>query len=250
MNTQMKTRFLRYEACPRCRSNGHDNRGDNLGRYDDGSAHCFACGYSERGVFGSVFNNTRAVNNAPKSLCPTDFTRNVPTKCLQWLLQYGLPYTYWQSTIGYSEYYKRLVFEVKDATQLYFTIGRYFGGEGKRKWHVWGDCHKHAHVLYGTNQDTNSPIVLVEDLISANKVASAGYTCIPLFGTNVHNPALYYLINANKPVALWLDADQALNVKKQAMRLESVIGQPVKVITTADDPKELMLSLIQEKING
>lgn len=36
------------EACPECRASGADNSGDNLARYDDGGAYCFACGHSER----------------------------------------------------------------------------------------------------------------------------------------------------------------------------------------------------------
>lgn len=36
------------EPCPECRSNGRDNDGDNLTRYDDGGSYCFACGHSER----------------------------------------------------------------------------------------------------------------------------------------------------------------------------------------------------------
>jgi len=37
------------EACPKCRTNGNDNSGDNLARYSDGGAFCFACQYFERG---------------------------------------------------------------------------------------------------------------------------------------------------------------------------------------------------------
>lgn len=37
------------EACPECRRNGGDSSGDNLARYEDTGAHCFACGYNERG---------------------------------------------------------------------------------------------------------------------------------------------------------------------------------------------------------
>lgn len=243
----MSSRFLRYEACPRCRSNGHDNRGDNLGRYSDGSGHCFSCGYHEHSGVHSVFTDKR-VTDAPKSLRPTDFTREVPTVALQWLLQYGLPYSHWKDSIGYSPGWQRLVFEVQDEAYLAFSIGRYFGDKGKRKWYVWGDSHKHAHVLRGTNDDSKSPIVLVEDLISANKVAAAGHTCIPLFGTNVHNPALYYLINENKPIVLWLDKDQQLNVKKQALWLQSVVNVPVKIVTTDLDPKVLSFKEINENL--
>jgi hypothetical protein len=241
--------FLRYEACPKCRSNGHDNRGDNLGRYDDGSAHCFSCGYHEHGSFGHVFQR-KLLEDVPKSLRPTDFTREVPTRCLQWLLQFGLPYTHWQPTLGYSEHYQRLVFQVFTEDQLAFSIGRYFGTEERRKWHVWGDCHEHAHVLFGTNQTANSPVVLVEDLISAHKVNAAGFTCLPLFGTNVHKPALYYLMNQTQPVVLWLDKDQELNMKKQAMRLESIISNQVSVRSTDHDPKMLSFKQINEVINA
>lgn len=37
------------EQCPSCREKGKDNSGDNLVRYSDGGAHCFACGHH---VFG------------------------------------------------------------------------------------------------------------------------------------------------------------------------------------------------------
>lgn len=37
--------MVRKEHCPRCRENGRDTAGDNLVVYEDGSVHCFACGY-------------------------------------------------------------------------------------------------------------------------------------------------------------------------------------------------------------
>nr|DAQ24459.1 MAG TPA: DNA directed DNA polymerase [Caudoviricetes sp.] len=41
--------FLRHEPCPECRKHGGDIDGNNLARYSDGHAHCFCCGYYERG---------------------------------------------------------------------------------------------------------------------------------------------------------------------------------------------------------
>lgn len=41
------------EQCPECAASGGDNKGDNLVRYDDGHAHCFACGYNEQPAGGS-----------------------------------------------------------------------------------------------------------------------------------------------------------------------------------------------------
>lgn len=37
---------VKRDACKRCRSNGRDNSGDNLAVYEDGSCHCFSCGYT------------------------------------------------------------------------------------------------------------------------------------------------------------------------------------------------------------
>lgn len=269
------SKIVAYEACPKCRANGRDSRGDNLAIYDDGGAHCFACKHH---VFPKYYIPRKVEPNVPKSLRPADFTREVPADALKWLLQYGLPWSYWKETIGFSPQERRLVFDVGNPLQ--FSIGRYIeqsngfsgnqtfrqerrvhvdgtpgsdgsrrdedssslrlraAGEGPsnkvRKWFVWGDSHKHCEVV---GQGTS--IVLVEDLISAHKVAQAGACAVPLFGTKIHPCHLYYLINERMPIVLWLDKDQELNVKKQAWQLESVINRQVKVVTTNKDPKEL-----------
>lgn len=41
--------FVQHEPCPGCRGQGRDRAGNNLARYADGSARCFACSYRERG---------------------------------------------------------------------------------------------------------------------------------------------------------------------------------------------------------
>ena len=50
------------EACPKCRANGKDNSGDNLARYSDGGAYCFACQHFEKGD-----------GSAPAEPTPTSF---------------------------------------------------------------------------------------------------------------------------------------------------------------------------------
>ncbi len=243
------SKHVGYEACPRCRSNGRDNRGDNLARYGDGSGHCFSCGYHEHPSARSLFHEQ--VSDVPKHIRPPDFQRTgIPARALQWLLQYGLPYSYWQDSIGWSERFQRLVFEVKDGDNLIFSIGRYFGDDGRRKWHVWGDCHKHCHVIGG--QATEGVIVLVEDLLSAHKVATSEYVAaaIPLFGVSVHNAHLYYLINSNNNVVLWLDKDQEQPVKRSAINLSSLLGRTAHVVTTDQDPKLLSTDTISHIIKG
>lgn len=231
-----------YEPCPRCRERGRDTRGDNLVSYYDGSGHCFSCGYHRFPKYAALKSINKVKDNVPKSLLPFDFTREVPATALKWLLQYGLPYTYWKESIGYSPKEERLVFTVGNPTQ--FSIGRYVGMRDMRKWYVWGDSHRHTEAI------GNGPVVvLVEDLISAHKVGQVT-TAIPLFGTKIHPCHLYYLINDIRPVILWLDKDQEYNVKKQALQLQSLINREVRVVSTDKDPKYLTEKEINEQLGA
>lgn len=239
--------FSHYESCPKCRSNGRDNRGDNLAVYKDESVHCFSCGYHRSSNIFGQWSPTPSIRNrenlgAPKSLLPSDFSREIPAAAWKWLLQYGLPFSYWQESVGYSAKEERLIFRVGEP--LAFSIGRYFGNITHTKWLTYGDSHKHCEIF---GKGRGNSIVLVEDLISANKVGSINET-IPLFGTRIHPCHLYYLINAGRPVILWLDKDQEGTLKRKAIHLESIINQPVSVITTDDDPKLLKFETIKELI--
>jgi hypothetical protein len=52
----------------------------------------------------------------------------------------------------------------------------------------------------------------------------------------------------HRPVYLWLDKDQELNVKKQAMHLESLINRRVINVTTDRDPKCYRTEEIRETL--
>jgi len=164
----------------------------------------------------------------------------VPVKALKWLIQYGLPWSYWREHLGWSEKEQRLVFTVGNPLQ--FSIGRYLGEDAdksKKKWYVYGECHKHVEVL-----GTGDPIVLVEDLISQHKVAQHT-TALCLYGTKISDATMYYLCNEKRPVVLWLDADQRDHIHQRAFNLQTIIGAPVKTIITEKDPKAVAAHDIQ-----
>lgn len=245
---------LRYEQCPECLRRGGDSRRDNLVRYSDGGAHCFACGHHEHPPWLGPPKTVLKEEYGSAGL-PADFTREVDPAGWKWLLQWGLPYSYWQESVGYSPTTKRLVFPVPGTSPV-FSIGRYIeeagGGEAKegrkeapRKWYVWGNCHSHSEVL--GNGDFS---VLVEDLISAHKVAYTGLgEAIPLFGTVVHPSHIYSLRDGSKrPVVVWLDDDQRGLVAKKAARVGLLTNRPVFITHTKKDPKALSLKEIKETL--
>lgn len=273
------SKVIGYEPCPRCRSSGRDTRGDNLVVYKDDSAHCFSCQYHRNSSVRHLFE-PQELNNVPKSLLPSSFTREVPVRAWQWLLQYGLPYSYWKHRCGFAPSESRLVFTVGEP--LAFSIGRLIpevaGHEGRptlgsnegtklpstdrvqvdvrqgtrsvvsavnqgRKWFVWGDSHKHCEVIT-PDSGPGKTVVLVEDIVSAHKVGQVT-TAIPLFGTVVHPCHLYYLMQQDKPITLWLDKDQEQNVQKTALRLQSLVSVPVNIVITDDDPKAQPFEMIR-----
>lgn len=255
-------KVVNLEPCPECRKQGKDSRGDNLARYSDDGAYCFACHYKEpprtRALLAEFLNKGKKDDSTSKIL-PASFTREVPQRAWQWLFKFGLGFTYWKEKVGFAPSEDRLIFLVGDPVA--FSIGRYippglFGspeggvqvGEGSsdgsvvssetrtpRKWYAYGDPHKHCEVLH-PDSGPGETVVLVEDIVSAHKVGRET-TCIPLFGTQIHKPHLYYLMNQNKPIRIWLDKDQEHNVHKMTLHLQSMVDVPVSVIITEDDPK-------------
>lgn len=230
----MKTR----EPCPKCRANGQDTRGDNLIIFPGGSKRCFACGYRE-GDKPWIPKETEKPYAKPEAL-PSDFTRHVPAKGWQWLFKYGMSYDYWKDYIGYSEKEDRLIFTV--GNPIRFSQGRDLTGE-RVKWKTYGRPHDVATVLGDTT--TDSPTILVEDIISAHKV-SQFQRCIPLFGTAIMTPTITQLRKYNGKIVLWLDSDQLQHMGKKIAKLSLFLPNKIDVIHTEKDPKDYTLSEIEE----
>ena len=243
-------KVVRFEQCPRCAKEGRDSRRDNLAVYSDGSVHCFGnCGYHR-----SAKTFVRRVENVNenKAVLPDDFTREIPARGWKWLLQYGLSYTYWLPFVGFSEATQRLIIAV--GSPYKFSIGRYVGEDAKerskndptfRKWRLWGDRSEYTEIL---GKDKTGPVVLVEDIISAHKVAQVA-TCIPLFGTKVLDNVMRELIRLKRPVALWLDADQYTLLAPKLNRLQTFLVVPVRYIKTEKDPKAYGTDEIRELLS-
>lgn len=245
------SRALRHEQCPKCAERGGDSRKDNLAVYGDDGRHCFSCGWhvhppSSSRWLPSVDTDS---NNKIKRILPDDFSTDVPARCWQWLLQYGLSYDYWKQYVGWSEKHQRLVFRVGDP--LRFSIGRSFednaSGAQKNshhgKWYVWGDSHRSVEVF-----GEGGSITLVEDLLSAHKVGQVD-TSICLFGTVVYPAHILYLRKLGKPVNLWLDNDQADLVNRKATNISMLTGLPVNVTQSIKDPKGYSNDEIKDYIN-
>jgi len=88
----MESEFLQHEPCPECGSR------DNLGRYSDGHAHCFGCGYREKGdgdgitnrADGGVHSGNRGfalVHGEPRALSKRKLTLETAERWKYWVGQ-------------------------------------------------------------------------------------------------------------------------------------------------------------------
>src|SRR5258708_10948063 len=88
------------EPCPKCREDGKDTRGNNLQRWPDGHAHCFACEYHEWNETGTsgILKNLEEVAYLKKHKflpesklhLPFDASYEIDFTALQWLSTYDI----------------------------------------------------------------------------------------------------------------------------------------------------------------
>lgn len=210
--------FLHHEACPACREAGGDRDGNNLGRYDDGSAWCFACGYWERKT------GKKKLEKATKTAFKDFFTElaTLPPAWEQELVKRGLNESE-RGLFTYSPEMDRLIYRNED-----FLEARCFFGK-KPKTLSFGTK---PFVIFGEG----TPVVLVEDLFSALRVGRTT-SAIPLFGSVIKQEWYPLLTRLTKNVILWLDHDKYNEAIAQARKLR-LTGLSSSVIRTPLDPKE------------
>lgn len=220
--------WLFNRACPSCREQGKDTTGDNLGVYNDGSLHCWSCGY----------------HKGPDTYVPTNLDETEDEVVLP-QLEKVLPRDNWEylrlfldpeqidKHYKWAPVLKRHVFHYKDGDNLYWE-GRGLAVQPK----YLSRGKKPFFVLPKEGSDT---LVITEDLLSAlrvNKTANA----MPLFGSFCPNKWLLRLSKMThiKRYIWWLDWDKrdvALRYNRLLGTLANATSRKCGVIFTEFDPK-------------
>ena len=164
--------------------------------------------------------------------CP-DCVVNIPQQGLDWLDKYGITQT---ERVLYrmlwSPSKQQLIFPLYKSDNLMAYQGRNFAPNSRAKYISQGKIHD---LLYFCGKKS-SPIILVEDLLSAIKIGRIG-VAMPLFGSEASTPLLMRLKDHCKAVIVWLDSDKWANSHDIVKRSQS-IGLPAMSVFTNLDPKE------------
>lgn len=241
-------RILRNEQCPECAKNGADTRGDNLVRYQDGGAFCFACRYHEK--------QTSFMTHEPPTKTP--LPRLVPEldkwapKNLAWLRKYLND----EEIEGWFEYAPDLDrhvffldFTKPDGEEEFYWEARAVDKPGEPKVKSHG-TKPYFPIYHGADGVGKDHLVIVEDVVSSIKLARH-FNTLPLFGCYCPNEWIV-AIHRNtffKKVVIWLDSDKlpvAMELLKKLRYLK-----PTTVVHTPKDPKdydnEEFLSLVMDE---
>jgi DNA primase len=242
----MKTR------CPKCAKNNQDSSGDNLQLYNDGHAHCYACGYHVYSAGIQLLKHTLIEPTEPKTVrLPKDAHEEINWEALQWLSKYEITREeVIQYGLKWSDNHKLLIYPIYSSgpsPDLLAWQGRSFSNQGAKNW-TEGPIHEIIVPLNLASKATAPKIVLVEDYISAIKVART-YTAICLFGSAAPTSWLKRLHILTDTLYFWMDNDKAIDSMALAKRAAS-INFTVKVIVTKYDPKAYTDDEIKEAIEG
>lgn len=239
------------EQCPICASKGRDISKDNLGVYSDGHTWCFRCSkptFSEKGKIKN-FIDQEQIGKKEQIFLPEDCTIKYPDKCLAWAGKYGLTET---DLLRYNTFWspseQRLIFPFYENGNLLGYQGRSFKENnpviGKiPKWFGKGITEDVFNIL-----GIGNILVLCEDIVSAIKIAKAGYASMPLYGSSISQERfkrLYKLFGSKSEVVIWLDYDKASEAPSYS-KLGGIYGLSCRTIVTEQDPKEYSIEEIQE----
>lgn len=242
----------KHEPCPSCRKKGNDTRGDNLGRWPDGHAWCFSCGYyeppeTERVMF-ATFKSSPAWRRDEYEyddnfvMFPNDFSRYIPEHGMKWLNRYNITNReIIKHKFGWSQDRQRLIMPVMDKdNKVIMWQGRAFEGRAP-KYLTRGPVSDICHIIYPDDwhfdkvADTGTlEVVIVEGLLDAIKVGRV-VPAVPLWGSKASTSLLRKLANQFELLGVWLDPDKIADGVRTALRASQWI--PSYVVSSTQDPK-------------
>lgn len=238
----ISSNFLHHEPCPKCNST------DNLGRWSDGHAFCFGCGYyepAERKMNDSSTESVQPIPRESSGLLAAGWATTIAPKALRWLRKYGITAEEIRDNdLRYDSGGGELILPLEIPAGSGTYQRRYFGPHKDVPKYLTTGPRSHSRI-FGT--DSNSRVAcMVEGVIDAVKV---GRVCrsYPILGSDPSQEAIKRLLSSFDRVVVWLDRDMFLRASRAVLRASMAYGGAKVSRITADlDPKCYSINEIKE----
>jgi hypothetical protein len=239
--------YLKHEPCPKCGSR------DNLARYSSGSGYCFGCGHFEPAQLGSLLKTLEHVGEGRQEESvygvrplPDDLVSYYPPKVVSWIAKYDLaPVDLINHNVCWSPSREQLIYRFygKGANVVLWQARNFREGtDHKRRFFTSGPSED-IIAKYST-RESNDTCCIVEDCISAIKLAYAGVHGVPCLGSTMSRKKIVRMSRLYKRMVVWLDADK-LKEARDISEHAAACGLETKVVYTEDDPKVFSINSIK-----
>lgn len=222
------------------------------------SLHCYRCGehlFESHGQrnFKELMEIRKRDKEAKLAIeqsfvrLPHDFTQDIPLEGRLWLYPAGItPYMARKAGFGWSPYFQRVILPVyADKELVYYQARAVMPGQDPKYLNPKVDKDKLFYRVAPADAD-NSLVVVVEDILSANRVGKFVPT-VSLMGTKISTWQAEQLTRYDN-VVTWLDPDKAGITGAKAIRSLTGLARPTFNITSELDPKLLSDKLIEEQL--
>jgi len=245
-------RFLKHTACPVCGSS------DALAYYEDGSTYCFSHGRSTKQATISPYVTAEEYGSGSKGIqsvsLPFDAVQDYSPQALAWTGKYEIDVPLLlKNKVYYSGARNQLIFSFLDGEGRVLAYqARNLNPVNKAKrYYTCGNISSLLPIFYcglPMGAGSRSRLVLVEDCLSAIKVASledAGRDSMPCLGSGIPLLKLTRLRAFYDHLDVFLDPDMwhhSLKIVQQAQML----GFTARSIKADKDPKEISREELKE----
>lgn len=250
--------FKQHEACPNCGSK------DNLARYDDGGAFCFGCHYREARTHAPMRNMSTEGDDKYHHPMPDDCGTHFGQAAVAWLASFHLDVpTAIRHGVVWSPSREQLIYTLGNCWQAR-NFGQGGGNQGRprSKNFTSGDVNECLHIYSNVSGRSSSAegeretlagegleptLVIVEDPVSAIRIASAGGTfdSMPLLGSHLASSRLNAVAGLYDDLVFWLDSDKYKEARGMCDKAK-YMGLSARTIFTELDPKCYTNSQINE----
>lgn len=193
-------------------------------------------------AIAQVLSNNQAVAPVQRDLClPEDFSHDIPAEALSWLWRFGILSSEITSNhMGYSSKLQRLILPIYNDNSLAYWIGRFIPTMKLRRSvntskYLCVRGYGRKDIYYRVDHPGDSSIVVVEDILSAIKVARHNST-LALLHARITPRIIGKVLSGYSTIKLWLDPDKEAHMFESVLRYRS-LGYDVRAIFTAKDPK-------------
>ena len=244
--------WIKNEYCPKC-GPVQDRSGNNLGVFSDGHKWCWACGHWEPGNGVVSLADIRQRREQQKGetgesanivTLPHDCTNIIAESALTWLKGYGITNEEINLyKIQWSPSHRRLIFPAfNESGDVVLWQGRYFPTIiiermqlNQARYLTRGKVDS-IDAYFGADESTSDQVVVVEDFISAIKVARV-CPSLCLWGSQISIARMKRIAEYYKTLIIWLDPDKRYHAARSSVKAQPYFEQ-VSLITTLKDPKD------------